>query len=97
MTVETDVVVRENPDDRRYELVLGGDVVGEVRYRSKRDRIALVHTEVQPAFEGQGLAGRLVAGALDDIRARGLRVVPICPYVRAYLRRHPEYADLVAD
>jgi hypothetical protein len=58
--------------------------------------ITLIHTEVDPAFEGKGIAGRLVAGALDDIRRRGLLVTPICRFVRSYLRRHPEYADLVA-
>jgi uncharacterized protein len=87
--------VRDNPEESRYELVDGGDVVGEILYRRYPDRIVLVHTEVSPALEGQGLASRLVVGALDDIRATGLRVVPVCPFVRAYLRRHPEYEDLV--
>jgi len=91
------VVVRDNPDERRYELLVGDSVVGEIQYRLRRssDRIALRHTEISPSLEGQGLGSRLVAGALDDIRSRGLHVVPICPFVRAYLRRHPEYADLV--
>jgi uncharacterized protein len=93
---QTQPLVRDNPDDLRYELVVDGSVIGEILYRRLPDRIALVHTEVLPAYEGRGLAGRLVAGALEDIRARGERVVPICPYVRAYIRRHPEYADLVA-
>jgi uncharacterized protein len=57
--------------------------------------LALVHTEVEPRHEGRGFASRLVAGALDDIRARGLGVVPTCPFVRSYLERHPEYGDLV--
>src|SRR5439155_23952305 len=48
-----------------------------------------------PAFEGRGLGTRLIAGALDDIRARGLELIPTCPFVRAYLRRHPEQRDLV--
>jgi predicted GNAT family acetyltransferase len=87
--------VRDNPEELRYELVVAGDVVGEIRYRRSPDRIALVHTEVSPAVEGQGLGSRLVAGALDDIRARSLRVVPICPFVRAFIRRNPEYDDLV--
>ena len=87
--------VRDNPEERRYELVDDGQLVGEILYRSDPGRVVLVHTEVSPALEGQGLASRLVAGALDDIRARGLRVVPICPFVRSYLRRHPEYDDLV--
>jgi predicted GNAT family acetyltransferase len=50
---------------------------------------------VFPSAEGRGLGSRLVAGALDDIRARGLRAVPLCPFAAAYARRHPEYADLV--
>ena len=97
MTTESaEVVIRNNADDLRYELVVGGEVVGELRYRVRPDRIALIHTEISPALEGRGLGGRLVAGALDDIRARRQRINPICPFVRSYLRSHPEYADLVA-
>jgi predicted GNAT family acetyltransferase len=96
-TESAQIVVRDNPDALRYELVLDGDVVGEIRYRLRPNgRISLVHTEVLPSYEGRGLAGELVAGALDDIRARGLYVVPICPYVQAYLGRHPEYEGFVA-
>src|SRR5262245_5463537 len=89
------VVVRNNPEELRYELVVDGDVAGEILYRRSPDRIALVHTEVSPSLEGQGLGSRLVAGALDDVRAHGLRAVPICPFVRSYIQRHPEYGDLV--
>jgi uncharacterized protein len=89
------VVVRDNPEALRYELVLDGNVEGEIRYRRSPDRIALVHTEVSPSLEGQGLGSRLVAGALDDIRAHGLRAVPICPFVSSYIGQHPEYGDLV--
>jgi uncharacterized protein len=56
----------------------------------------MVHTEVDPTFEGQGLGDRLVAGALDDLRARGRKLLPLCPFVRDYLGRHPQDADLVA-
>jgi predicted GNAT family acetyltransferase len=94
-TAGAPVSVRDNPEDLRYELVVDGEVVGEILYRRYPDRIVLVHTEISPSLEGQGLAGRLVHDALDDIRTRGLRVVPICPFVRGYLRRHPEYEDLV--
>jgi len=55
----------------------------------------LVHTDIEPSLEGRGLGAVLVRGALEDIRSRGERVVPFCPFVRAYVRRHPEYADLV--
>ncbi len=90
------VVVRDNADYPRYELLLDGEVVGELLYRSFPDRIALIHTEVSPSVEGRGLGARLVAGALDDIRARGLHVVPICPFVSSYISSHPDYGDLVA-
>jgi predicted GNAT family acetyltransferase len=89
------VAVRNNPEELRYELEVDGEVAGEIRYRLYPDRIVLVHTEVSPALEGQGLASRLVADALDDIRSRRLRVVPVCPFVREYIRRHPEYNALV--
>jgi predicted GNAT family acetyltransferase len=87
--------VRDNPSELRYELLVGDDVVGEILYRLAPDAVVLVHTEVSPSLEGKGLGAQLVADALDDIRARGLHVVPICPFVRSYIRRHPEYRDLV--
>ena len=93
---EMDVRVLDNPEEQRYELWLGATRAGFIQYRSGPGTIVLVHTAVEPAFEGQGLGARLVAGALDDLRARGLRLVALCPFVRAYLRRHREYADLVA-
>lgn len=94
-TRSPEIAVQDKPDDLRYELILDGAVVGEILYRRTPDAVALVHTEVSPSLEGQGLGARLVAGALDDIRARGLHVIAICPFVRSYIRRHPEYGDLV--
>jgi predicted GNAT family acetyltransferase len=93
----TEIVVQNNPDEQRYELLVDGSLLGALLYRLRHDAVALIHTEVSPSLEGRGLGARLVAGALDDIRARGLQVVPICPFVRAYIRRHPDYADLVAE
>lgn len=84
------ITVRDNPDELRYELLVDGNLAGEILYRLRSDAVVLVHTEVAPQFEGQGLGGKLVAGALADIRARGLRPVAVCPFVRAYLQRHPE-------
>ena len=89
------VSVSDNPRLRRYELRVDGAFAGEIMYRLERDRIVLIHTEVFPEVEGQGLGGQLVKGALDDIRARRLRVVPLCPFVASYVRRHPEYGDLM--
>jgi predicted GNAT family acetyltransferase len=89
------IAVQDNPGESRYELLLDGQVVGEIVYRLAPDALVLLHTEVLPSHENKGFGARLVAGALDDIRARGLHVVPVCPFVRAYIRRHPDYADLV--
>jgi hypothetical protein len=96
--VEIDVTtIRDNPSELRYELVDDDTVVGQIRYRREDGAVALVHTEVDPVYEGKGLAGELVEGALQDLRERGLRVIPVCPFVRAWLRRHPEYADLITS
>jgi predicted GNAT family acetyltransferase len=92
---EGEYVVRDNADELRYEILLDGDVLGEIRYWTQPDAVVLVHTEVASAVEGKGVGTRLVAGALEDIRARGLGVVPLCPFVSAYIRRHPEESDLV--
>jgi predicted GNAT family acetyltransferase len=91
----TESPVVDNAAERRYELHVGNDVAGIIRYVVAPASLTLVPTDIDPAYEGRGLGSVLVAGALDDIRARGLRVVPLCPFVRAFLERHPEYADLV--
>jgi uncharacterized protein len=89
--------ITDNAEKRRYEARQGSEVAGFITYRHDPGRMTLIHTEVGPALEGKGIASQLVAGTLDDIRHRGLSVLPICPFVRAYLRRHPEYSDLVAS
>ncbi|HEU4658383.1 MAG TPA: GNAT family N-acetyltransferase [Capillimicrobium sp.] len=96
VTDRHDVVV-DNQAEHRYEIRRDGRRLGFIRYGWRRGAIVLVHTEVDPSAEGQGVGNRLVAGALDDIRSRGLRMVPVCPFVAAYLRRHPEQQDLVAE
>jgi predicted GNAT family acetyltransferase len=96
MTMASKPRVVDNPDERRYELWVGTTRAGLIQYLAEAGTVLLVHTEVDPAFAGQGLGERLVAGALEDLRARGLKLVPRCRFVRAYLRRHPDQADLVA-
>jgi uncharacterized protein len=93
----SDVEVVDNPAKRRYEVMVDGEVAGASYYRDVDDVRVLTHTEVADEFEGQGVGSRLIAGALDEIRARGLRVTPLCPFAAAYIERHPEYVDLVAD
>jgi predicted GNAT family acetyltransferase len=95
--VEPDeVTVVHQPEERRYELLVAGGHAGELVYRERgEDVLALLHTEVDETRQRRGLGSALVAGTLDDVRKRGLRVVPICPFVDDYIRRHPEHADLV--
>ena len=85
------------PDHHRYELRADGELVGLIDYRLHGEVIRLIHTEVFPAFSGQGHAATLARSALDDARSRGLSVRPDCPYVASYIEKHPEYADLVAS
>ena len=87
--------VRDNAGERRYEIRVG-DTLAFLQYHDKAAGVrSLVHTEVPPALAGKGLGGRLVAAALEDARKRGLRVIPVCPFVAAYLSRHPHDADLI--
>jgi predicted GNAT family acetyltransferase len=95
VTDTNDVTVSDNPSELRYELRRAGELLGEIRYRREPDALVLLHTEVAPALEGGGYGELLVRRALDAVRARGLRIVPLCPFVGSFLRRHPEYDDLV--
>ena len=95
---ENDILVVHRPRERRYELLVRGEPAGELVYRDRGGNVvAFLHTEVDPTVQRRGLGSALVAGALADARDRGLLVVPVCPFVDAYVRRHPEYADLIAD
>ena len=97
MNAPSTIAVADNPDEQRYEVRVGGEVAGFAQYRVRPGQIAFTHTEVDDRFEGQGLGSKLVAFALDDVRGRGLAVLPLCPFVRAYIERHREYADLVPE
>ena len=90
-----DVTVTDVPERHRYEAAEDGSLAGFVTYRPGGDVITFLHTEVDPDHEGRGVGGQLARAALDDARARGLRVVPACPFVRAWIEGHPEYRDLV--
>jgi predicted GNAT family acetyltransferase len=85
--------VRDVPEASRYEIVVDGTVAGIVSYRTEGDVRDLVHTEIDDAFEGQGIGGKLAAGVLDDIRARGLQAKLTCPFLAGWVARHPEYQD----
>jgi predicted GNAT family acetyltransferase len=89
--------IRNNPTEYRYELWADGELAGYTQYVLDRGRIAFLHTEVYESYEGLGLGGRLARAALDDARARGLVVMPFCPFVAGFIERHiEEYGHLVA-
>ncbi|MEO3872549.1 GNAT family N-acetyltransferase [Nonomuraea sp. B12E4] len=89
------IEVVDNSTENRFEILVDGKVAGFADYRLLPNKIAFTHTEVLPAYEGQGLASRLVEHALRASADTGLGVVPLCPYVKAYIERHPEFQDLV--
>ncbi|WP_027460980.1 GNAT family N-acetyltransferase [Deinococcus murrayi] len=93
MTSEPQVV--HNEAERRYELRSGDEVLGFAEYRPAGEALMFSHTEIDPAHEGKGFGSRLVRGALDDVRAQGRGVVPMCPFVASFIREHREYVDLV--
>ena len=76
---------------------MDGKLAGHADYHRRRDLIAFVHTEIDDAYEGQGLGGALVSAALDEVRDEGLAVLPFCPFVNSYIQRHPEYAEFVPE
>jgi predicted GNAT family acetyltransferase len=92
---DVDATITDADAAQRYEARLQGDLTGFLDYVVKHDRIALIHTEVLPAYQGHGIGESLARFALDDARRRGLRVIVTCQYVRAYVERHPETHDIV--
>ncbi len=82
-------------DRQRFELLTGDRVAGYVTYSVTGGRIVLLHIEFEPEYQGQGLGNVLARGILDDVRDRGVQVVPRCPFMAKWIRRNPEYDDLV--
>ena len=87
--------VRNAPESDRYEIVDGDRVLGIAAYQRRGDVLVFTHTEVNPDEGRSGLGGTLVRAALDDVRAKGGKVIPQCPFVRGWIERHPDHADLV--
>jgi predicted GNAT family acetyltransferase len=92
----SDIAVADVAGASRYEITVDGVRAGFAAYRDRAGRRVFTHTEIDPRFEGQGLGSRLVRAALDDVRSRGMTILPLCPFVRAWLDKHDGYADLVA-
>lgn len=93
----TDLTLRKNTEAGRYEALIEDEVAGFAEYRTLGDGVVqLPHTLVEKRFEGHGVGSALARKALDDIAAQGLRVDPLCPFISAWIDRHPEYRRLVA-
>ncbi len=92
MTIE----VVDNPEASRYELQVDGQLAGLINYHLNDKRISMVHAEVSEQLEGHGLGGMMAHDALEDVRKRGLELVPMCPFILNYVHNHQdEYLDLV--
>ena len=91
------ITIADDPDEARYEIRSDGELAGFVTYRSRPGLIELVHTEIDEEFEGRGLGSQLISFALDEARQRGLGVLPFCPFVNDYMKRHRQYVELVPE
>ncbi len=93
----SDVEVRNNAEQSRYEAWLDGEMAGFVAYQQRSESTVLTHTEVADRFEGRGVGSALARGALDDLRAQGRSVVPQCSFITGWIDKHPDYQGLVAS
>lgn len=91
------VEVTDAPERSRYEARIGGETVGFADYRRKDGTITFSHTHVEESAQDAGVGSALARYSLDEARAAGERVVPVCPFYAGWIERHPEYADLVHD
>jgi uncharacterized protein len=88
--------VKDAPEANRYEILDGDELLGHADYRRRGDTVVFIHTEVDQDSGRTGLGSTLVQGALDDVRAKGGSVVAECSFVRGWIEKHEEYADLLA-
>jgi hypothetical protein len=95
VSAEPEIVVSDAPERKRFEVTVDGELAGFLVYRAREGLLALIHTEVEDACEGRGLGGRLARFALDQAREQGVAVLPFCPFVNEWIKRHREYVDLV--
>ncbi|MEY9845824.1 GNAT family N-acetyltransferase [Streptacidiphilus sp. MAP5-3] len=92
-TSEAEVTVADAPGAQRFEARIEGELVGFTSYVRNDDRVIYQHTVVGPAYEGLGIGGLLARTAVEDGRRRGIKVQVTCPFIKAWLTRHPEYQD----
>jgi predicted GNAT family acetyltransferase len=88
--------VVDNPDQSRFEIHVDGQLAGFTQYREADGVVDFVHTEIDDAYEGQGLGGQLARSALDQVRASGRKVIATCPFIKGWIAKHEDYQDLLA-
>lgn len=91
----SNVVIRDDPENRRYVAEVDGDLAGFTEYEPWEDRLIFPHTEIDEAYSGRGVATTLIKEALDDVRSKGHMIVPLCPFVARFVRQNPDYMDMV--
>lgn len=91
------VTVADAPARKRYEATIDGRLAGFAEYLATGRLTVFTHTEVDPAYEGRGVGSALARYALDDMRERGRQVLPVCPFIKGWIGKHPDYADLIYD
>ena len=93
----TAATLQDNPAAHRFEALVDGSVAAYAEYNVLKNGLLFTHTEVLPAHEGKGIGSQLAKFALDAVRARGVQAIPVCQFIAGYIRRHPEYLDLVPE
>ena len=88
--------MQDDPANRRFELLIDGSLAGVADYELRDGIVVFTHTEVGAEFQGMGVGSALARGALDQVRERGDRIIPECPFIAEYVQRHPQYQDLLA-
>ena len=91
----SEFVVRDNPASHRFEIDLGRGAFAIAEYTLPAGKIMFTHTEVPPQYEGRGIGTLLIEHALTAARERGLKVIPICPFFAAYIKKHADVQDLL--
>lgn len=90
-----EVVIRDDPSNERYTAEVDGELAGFTEYRPWEGRLLFPHTEIDDAHSGKGVATKLIREALDDVRSKGVMIVPLCPFVARFVRHNPDYMDMV--
>jgi predicted GNAT family acetyltransferase len=88
------VTIVDNPERNRYEAIIEGEVAGFSEYEKRQDFVVFPHTEVNKSYRGMGIADRLVQRAVDEVHGVRGKIYPLCPFVKSWLDKHPEYEYL---